>query len=74
MVSRMPFNRVLEAHGNNHVYLRRWIKNKKQQMFMFDPVAKVIKSGHWTNYCLEIPGNGNHNNLKITSGINSRWW
>jgi hypothetical protein len=72
--SKLPFRRVAEAHGNNHVYLRRWVKNKKQQRFKFNGVDKTIRSEHWTNYCLEIPGNGAHNNLKITSGINSRWW
>jgi hypothetical protein len=54
--------------------LKRWRKNTRQQQFFFDNVSKTIKNNYWKNYCLDIQSNGKSNNLRTTSGINSRWW
>jgi len=73
-MSRLPMNRVAEMHGNTYMYLRRWRKNQKMQMWTFDGVSKLVKNMHWKNYCLEIPGNGGQNMLKTTTSMKSRWW
>jgi hypothetical protein len=72
--SRMPMQRVCEMHGNANIWLRRWRKNTKAQMWTFDPVRKVIKNVNWTNYAMEIQSNGGSSNLRATTTINSRWW
>jgi hypothetical protein len=74
IVSRLPMNRVIEAQGNNQIYLKRWVKNRNAQKWNFNGKDKVIRNGHWKNYCMEIPANGKNADLRITSGINSRWW
>jgi hypothetical protein len=74
IVSRMPFHRVVEAHGNNHIYHRRYVKNKKQQQWTFNGVDKTIHNGNWKNYCLEGQSNGAGTWLMMTSNIQSRWW
>jgi hypothetical protein len=74
LVSELPFNRVAESPGANNVVLKRWRKNWIRQQFYFDEVSKTIRSQQWKNYALEIQGNGGSNNLRLTSGINSRWW
>jgi transposase-like protein len=72
--SRMPIRRVAEAHGANNIWLRRWRKNTTAQQFFFDCSSKTIRSQHWKNYALEIQSNGGNSNLRMTSGITSRWW
>jgi hypothetical protein len=72
--SRLPMKRVAEMQGGTQVYLKRWVKNKKQQQWFFDPVAKVIKNNYWKNYVLNIPSNGNANSINTVSSITSRWW
>jgi hypothetical protein len=74
LVSQLPFNRVLECIGATHLYIKRWRKNVTQQQFFFDEKTKTIRSKTWTNYAMQITSNGGSNNLKMTSGINSRWW
>jgi hypothetical protein len=74
IVSQLPFNRVAEMLGGAQVVLKRWRKNTRQQQFFFDEVTKTIRNNYWKNYCLDIQSNGNSNNLRTTSGINSRWW
>jgi hypothetical protein len=74
LVSRMPFKRVAEAHPNNHVYLRRYVKNKAQQRWMFNGEDKCIHSDWRKNYVMERPSKGNSNNLIITATITSRQW
>ena len=72
--SRMPMKRIAECQGASNVYLKRWRKNVAAQQWFFDPVAKVIRSNHWKNYIMHIPGNGGQNSLRMTSSITSRWW
>jgi hypothetical protein len=74
LVSELPFNRVAEMLGGTNMVLKRWRKNTRQQQFWFDEVSKTIRNNYWKNYCLDIQSNGNSNNLRTTSGINSRWW
>jgi hypothetical protein len=66
--------RVAECHGANNIDLRRWRKGVAKQQFFFEPVSKTIRSNHWKNYAMEIQSNGGSSNLRMTSGINSRWW
>jgi hypothetical protein len=73
-VSELPFNRVAETPGANNVVLKRWRKNWIRQQFYFDEVSKTIRSQQWKNYALEIQSNGGSSNLRMTSGITSRWW
>jgi hypothetical protein len=42
--SRMMFHRVADLHGNNWVYLRRWVKNRTSQQWYFDMASKTLKS------------------------------
>jgi hypothetical protein len=72
--SRLPMKRVAECHGANNIDLRRWRKGAHGQQFYFDGVSKTIRSNHWKNYAMEIQGNGGSTNIRMTSGINSRWW
>jgi hypothetical protein len=72
--SRMPMKRIAEAHGNSNVWLRRWRKNTNAQMWYFDCKDKTIHNNHWKNYALEIQSNGGSTNVRMTPGINSRWW
>jgi hypothetical protein len=74
MVSELPFNRVAEMLGGTNMVLKRWRKNARNQQFWFDEKSKTIRNNYWKNYCLDIQSNGNSNNLRTTSGINSRWW
>jgi hypothetical protein len=74
LVSELPFNRVAEMLGGTNMVLKRWRKNTRQQQFFFDEVTKTVRNNYWKNYCLDIQSNGNSNNLRTTSGINSRWW
>jgi hypothetical protein len=66
--------RVAESIGASDVRLKRYVKGRAAQQFFFDGVSKTIRSQHWKNYCIEIPGNGSQANIRMTSGINSRWW
>jgi hypothetical protein len=72
--SRLPMKRVAECHGANNIWLRRWRKNTAAQQFFFDCTSKTIRSQQWKNYAMEIQSNGGSSNLRMTSGINSRWW
>jgi hypothetical protein len=73
-VSRLPMKRVVECVGANNLRLNRWRKNKTQQQFFYDSVSKTIRSQTWKNYAMEIQSNGGSSNLRMTSGITSRWW
>jgi hypothetical protein len=72
--SKMFMRRVAMVHGANNIDLRRWRKNNKTQQFYFDCASKTIRSNHWKNYAMEIQSNGGSSNLRMTSGITSRWW
>jgi hypothetical protein len=72
--SRLPMKRVAECHGANNIWLRRWRKNETGQQFFFDEKSKTIRSQKWKNYAMEIQNNGRSKNLRMTSGITSRWW
>jgi hypothetical protein len=73
IVSELPFNRVMEMHGNTNMMLKRWRNTVRQQQFWFDEVSKTIRNNYWKNYAVEIQSNGNSNNLK-SAGVTSRWW
>ena len=74
LVSRLPMKRVAEAVGANNLALKRWRKGVLGQQYYFDEVSKTIRSQQWKNYALEIQSSGTNKNLRMTSGINSRWW
>jgi hypothetical protein len=74
IVSRLPMKRVVQCHGANNLALNRYYKNRVAQQFFFDGVSKTIRSQQWKNYAMEIQSNGGSSNLRMTSGINSRWW
>jgi hypothetical protein len=71
--SRMPMQRVIECHGANNVWLKRWRKNALGQQWYFDEVSKTIKSQQWKSHSLDIQGNGSSSNVRCTT-TNSRWW
>jgi len=66
--------RVIETIGANNMVIKRYVKGRTAQQFYFDPVSKTIRSQQWKNYAVEIQSNGGSNNIRVTSGINSRWW
>jgi hypothetical protein len=74
LVSRLPMKRVAECVGANNIVLKRWVKGRAAQQFFFDQTSKTIRSQQWKNYAMEIQSNGRSKNLRMTSGINSRWW
>jgi bacillopeptidase F (M6 metalloprotease family) len=71
--SRLPMQRVIECHGANNVWLKRWRKNTTAQQWYFDEVSKTIKNNHWKSHSLDIQGNGASSNVRCTT-TNSRWW
>jgi hypothetical protein len=70
----MFFRRVVEAHGNNWLYLRRWVANRKAQWWEFNGVDKTLHNGNWKNYNMQIHGSGTSNHMRMLSNIKSRWW
>jgi hypothetical protein len=74
MVSRLPLKRVIEAPGANNMVIKRYTKGRLAQQFWFDEKTKTIRSQQWKNYCVEIQSNGGSTNVRLTSGITSRWW
>jgi len=72
-VSRLPMGRVVECHGANNIWLRKYRKNVVAQQFWFDNVSKTIRSQQWKNYALTIQSNGGSSNMRM-EGVNSRWW
>jgi hypothetical protein len=71
--SRMPMRRVVECHGANNLWLKRYVRGRTAQQFWFDNVSKTIKSQHWKNRSMDITSNGGSSNLRMTT-TNSRWW
>jgi len=67
-------NRVAECIGANNIVIKRYAQGRVAQQFYFDEVSKTIRSQQWKNYGMEIQSNGGSSNLRMTSGINSRWW
>jgi hypothetical protein len=74
MVSRLPLKRVIESIGANNMVIKRYTKGRLAQQFWFDEKSKTIRSQQWKNYCVEIQSNGGSTNVRMTSGITSRWW
>jgi hypothetical protein len=52
--SRMPMQRVIECHGANNVWLKRWRKNVAAQQWYFDEVSKTLKNNYWKSHSLDI--------------------
>jgi hypothetical protein len=73
-VSRLPMKRVVECIGANNLVTKRYRKNVTAQQFYYDSVSKTLRSQQWKNYAMEIQSNGGSQNLRMTSGITSRWW
>ena len=71
--SRLPFQRVIECHGANNVWLKRWRRNVRAQQWYFDEVSKTIKNNNWKSHSLDIQSNGGSTNVRCTT-TNSRWW
>jgi hypothetical protein len=67
-------HRVAEAVGASQVYLKRYTKGRAAQQWIFNNKDKMVRSNHWKKYCMEIPGNGGQNELRMTSTCDSRWW
>jgi uncharacterized protein (UPF0248 family) len=71
--SRMPFHRVADLHGNNYVYLRRWVKNRTSQQWYFDMASKTLKSVWKKGQSFQINSTGNHPYMGSGATL-SRWW
>jgi hypothetical protein len=71
--SRLPMQRVLECHGANNIWLKRYRKNVPAQQFYFDEVSKTVKSQQWKDRSLTIQSRGGSSNLHMTT-TDSRWW
>jgi len=66
--------RVIESIGANNMVIKRFVKGRLGQQFYFDGVSKTIRSQQWKNYAVEIQSNGGSTNVRLTSGVTSRWW
>jgi hypothetical protein len=66
--------RVIEGIGANNMVIKRYVKGRVAQQFYFDQVSKTVRSQQWKNYAVEIQSNGGSTNVRLTSGITSRWW
>jgi hypothetical protein len=73
LISKLPFNRMIECIGANNVTMRRWRNNAKAQQWFFDGVSKTIKNNNWKSHSLDIQSNGGSTNVRCTT-TNSRWW
>jgi hypothetical protein len=67
--SKLPMQRVVECVGASNAVLKKWYKNRKAQIWNWDPVSKTIKNMNWTSYSLSMEGT----NLRCRSH-NSRWF
>jgi hypothetical protein len=52
--SQLPNHRMAECNNNHDVRQRRYRTNETAQQWIFDPVAKVIRSRKWNNRVLEV--------------------
>lgn len=66
--SKLPMGRVAECVGASNVVLKRFVKNRRSQLWRFDGKTKQILNGKWRNYAMTISGS----NLRVTVGT-SRW-
>ena len=69
----MMFHRVIELVGATNIVIKRYSKNRTAQQFYFDGATKTIKSQQYKDRSLDIQGNGNSQNLRMTT-TNARWW
>jgi hypothetical protein len=72
--SRLPMQRLAEMHGNTYIYMRRWVLNRKGQVWRFNGQDKTIRNENWKNYAAFIQSNGGGQYFMTTATINSRWW
>jgi hypothetical protein len=52
--SRLPMQRLAEMHGNTYIYMRRWVLNRKGQVWRFNGQDKTIRNENWKNYAAFI--------------------
>jgi len=54
IVSRLPMKRVAEAIGASNVVLKKYVKNRLAQQWIFDQTSKTVKSVQWKSHSLEL--------------------
>jgi N-acetyl-beta-hexosaminidase len=59
-----------------YMLLKKYVKGRNTQKFVFDEKDKTIRSVHKKYYAMTIQSYGHNVNLVFTSGakINSRWY
>ena len=67
--SRMPMGRVMEAISANNVTLKKYVKGRIAQQWVFDGISKTVKSVQWKSHSLDKQGG----NLTVRP-TSSRWW
>jgi hypothetical protein len=73
IVSRMPMRRVVDVEGNYRLSIRRLVKDKKSQLFVFDGETKTVKSNKWNGRSLNIQSSGRSADVYIQT-TTARWW
>ena len=53
--------------------MRRIVKDKKQQHFIFDGKTKTVTSAQWTGKSLNIQSDGRSKDVFVQN-TNARWW
>ena len=66
--SRLPMQRVVECISASNATIKKYVKNRKAQQWIFDGVSKTISNINWKNYSLDKQGN----NLAVRT-TTSRW-
>jgi hypothetical protein len=69
MRSRLPMQRVMECYGASYTSQKVYYKNRKAQLWTFDPVSKTIRNKNWTNYAWSVSSDW----LRCQP-MNSRWF
>jgi hypothetical protein len=67
--SRLPMQRVMECYGASYTSQKSYYKNRKAQLWTFDPVSKTIRNKNWTNYAMSTASDW----LRCQP-FNSRWF
>jgi hypothetical protein len=46
--------RVVEMVGASNIVLKRYVKGRAAQQFVYNPTSKLVLGNHWKNYCISI--------------------
>ena len=72
IMSKLPMRRVIEVVGGRNLVIKRLVRNRNTQKFVFDQATKTIKSVY-NRRSIDIQNSGRSSNLQVWT-TNSRWF